>query len=143
MMMLEELCRDAVCGIKDEDGIYSEGKLLASLGNIIREGMNGSEIRKSLIQVSLELTTDMEPDWQYVAAKMYTYELYEKVRVNRGLNKDDNLYGNFYELIKDLTDKKLYGDYILVNYSKEDILELEKEIKVERDFPFLLGLQDA
>ena len=32
--------------------------------------MNSNEIRKSLIQVSLELTTDMEPKWQYVAAKI-------------------------------------------------------------------------
>ena len=136
MMVLEELCRDAVCGIKDEDGIYSEDKLLASLGNIIRDGMSNNEIRKSLIQVSLELTTDMEPDWQYVAAKIYTYELYEKVSVNRGLNKNENLYGDYYDFIKDLTKKGLYGAYILDNYSKEDILELEKEIKAERDFLF-------
>ena len=34
----------------------------------------------------------------------------------------------------DMTDKSLYGKYILENYSKEDIDELEKEIKPERDF---------
>ena len=136
MFGLKELCRDAICGIKNKDGIYNEERLLAVLGNIIREGMNGSEIRKSLIQVSLELTTDMEPDWQYVAAKIYTYELYDKVRRNRGLNKEDNPYENYYEFIKELTEKGLYGAYILDNYSKEDILELEKEIKEERDFLF-------
>ena len=82
MLDVKELCRDAILGIKDDEGIYTEEILLAALENIIREGMNNSEIRKSLIQVSLELTTDMEPDWQYVAAKIYTYELYDKVRKN-------------------------------------------------------------
>jgi ribonucleoside-diphosphate reductase alpha chain len=136
MFGLKELCKDAILGIKEGEGIYTEEKLLAALENIIREGMNDSEIRKSLIQVSLELTTDMEPDWQYVAAKIYTYELYDKVRKNRGLNKEDNPYENFYEFIKYLTEKGLYGTYILDNYSKQDILELEKEIKEERDFLF-------
>ena len=69
MSVLNELCKDAVCGIKDKEGIYTEDKLLIALDNIIREGMNSNEIRKSLIQVSLELTTDMEPNWQYAAAK--------------------------------------------------------------------------
>jgi ribonucleoside-diphosphate reductase, alpha subunit len=136
MFGLKELCRDTVLGIKDEEGIYTEEKLLAALENVIREGMNHSEIRKSLIQVSLELTTDMEPNWQYVAAKIYTYELYDKVIKNRGLDKENNPYKNFYEFIKSLTEKGLYGTYILDNYSREDILDLEKEIKEERDFLF-------
>lgn len=136
MSVLNELCKDAVCRIKDKEGIYSEGKLLIALDNIIREGMNSNEIRKSLIQVSLELTTDMEPNWQYAAARMYTYELYDKIRIIRNLNENEDLYKNYYEFIQDLTEKGLYGKYILENYSKEDILELEKEIKVERDFLF-------
>jgi len=136
MSVLNELCKEAVCGIKDKEGTYTEEKLLTALDNIIREGMNSDEIRKSLIQVSLELTTDMEPNWQYAAAKMYTYELYGKIRVIRNLNGNEDLYKNYYEFIQDLTEKGLYGEYILENYSKKDILELEKEIKVERDFLF-------
>ena len=73
MLKLNELCRDTVCGIKDNEGIYTEEKLLIALDHIIRDDMSNNEIRKSLIQVSLELTTDMEPNWQYVAAKMYTH----------------------------------------------------------------------
>jgi len=136
MLVLNELCKDAICGIKDKDGIYTEEKLLIALKNIIREGMNSNEIRKSLIQVSLELTTDMEPSWQYAAAKIYTYELYDKVRITRNLNENGDLYKNYYELIQELTEKGLYGRYILENYSRKDILELEKEIKIERDFLF-------
>lgn len=136
MSTLNKLCEDAIYGIKDDGEIYNEGRLLTALEHIIRDGMNIDEIRKSLIQVSLELTTDMEPKWQYAAARMYTYELYDEIRNNRGLNENDELYGNYYEFIEDLTEKGLYGEYILKNYSKEDILELEGEIKPERDFLF-------
>ncbi|OOM11280.1 ribonucleoside-diphosphate reductase subunit alpha [Clostridium saccharobutylicum] len=136
MSILNKLCKDAVLRIKDQEGIYTEEKLLAALEHIIREGMDDNEIRKSLIQVSLELTTELEPNWQYVAAREYIYELYDEIRNIRGLHKNENLYKNYYEFIKDLTERGLYGEYILDNYSKEDILELENEIKPERDFLF-------
>lgn len=136
MSILNNLCRDALEGIKDEEGIYTEEKLLNALSHIIRENMSESEIRKSLVQVSLELTTDMEPNWQFAASKIYTYELYYEIRKSRNLKENENLYSNYFEFITELTDKGLYGKYILENYSKEDILELEKEIKPERDFLF-------
>ena len=98
--------------------------------------MSEKHIRKSLIQVALELTTDMEPNWQFAASKIYTYELYDEVRENRGLNSSEDLYKNYYDFISQLTDRGLYGKYILDNYTKEDILELEKTIKPERDFLF-------
>lgn len=136
MSALNELCIDAVSSIKDEEGVYSENKLLEALTLIIRDGMSEKHIRKSLIQVALELTTDMEPNWQFAASKIYTYELYDEVRENRGLNSSEDLYKNYYDFISQLTDRGLYGKYILDNYTKEDILELEKTIKPERDFLF-------
>lgn len=136
MSALNELCIDAVSGIKDEEGTYSENKLLDALKLIMRDGMSDKEIRKSLIQVSLELTTDMEPNWQFAASKIYTYELYDEVRKNRGLNRIDDLYKNYYDFISYLTDRGLYGKYILENYTEEDIIELENTIKPERDFLF-------
>lgn len=136
MSALKELCIDAISGIKNEEGIYSVDKLLNAMSLIKREGMTEKEMRKSLIQVSLELTTDMEPDWQFVAEKIYTYELYDEIRKNRKLKNSENLYENYYEFISHLTEKGLYGKYILENYSREEIDELEKEIKPERDFLF-------
>lgn len=136
MSILNNLCRDAIVGIKDDEGIYTEEKLLEALKHIVRDNMSENEIRKSLVQVSLELTTDMEPKWQFAASKIYTYELYDEIRINRKLEDNADLYSNYYEFITELTDKGLYGKYILENYSKEDILELEKEIKPERDFLF-------
>ena len=51
MSTLSELCRDAICGIRDKEGIYTEEKLLIALDHIIRsDDMNSSEIKRSLIQ---------------------------------------------------------------------------------------------
>ena len=135
-MDLLNICSDALIGINKMDGIYTEEKLLGALNHIIRPNMSEDEIRDSIIQVSLELTTDIEPDWQKISERLYVYKLYDEVRKNRNLSKDVELYSNLYGFIEKLTNKGLYGKYILENYTKDDILELEKEIKPERDFLF-------
>lgn len=136
MKEIQSLLELALSAIDDEFGTYNIEILREKLDLIIRPGMKYEEIRESLIQVSLELTTDMEPDWQKGAAKLYVHKLYDEVRKNRGLSNDVDLYKNLYGFVRELVDKNLYGKYILENYSKEDIDELEKEIKPERDFLF-------
>ena len=136
MGYLDIICDYAVKGMESENEIYTSERLLESCKNIIRPSMNNDEIRNSVIQISLELTTDSEPKWQYVASKLYIDKLYDDVRKNRGLDKDSEVYKNFYEFIVDMTERKLYGGYILKNYSKDDIEELEKVINPERDFIF-------
>ncbi|MFU7515896.1 ribonucleoside-diphosphate reductase subunit alpha [Clostridium sp. HCS.1] len=135
-MDLLNICSNALIGINKRDGIYTEERLLGALNHIIRPNMSEDEIRDSIIQVSLELTTDMEPDWQKISERLYVYKLYDEVRNNRKLSKDNELYGNLYGFIKELTNKGLYGKYILENYTEDEIGELEKEIKPERDFLF-------
>ena len=136
MNKIEELCKLGLESIKDRSGIYNIDRLKEKLDLIIRHGMDYIEIRDSLIQVSLELTTDMEPDWQSIAARLYVYKLYDEVKLNRGLEENENPYDNLYKFISSLTEQNLYGKYILDNYSKEEIKELEKELKPERDFLF-------
>lgn len=133
---MKELCKNAIEDIKDEYGTYTEEVLIEKMELIIREDMSDEEIRESLIQVALELTTDMEPNWQNIAAKLYVEKLYDKVRKNRNLKDNTALYKNLYGFIKELVEDKLYGKYILENYSEEDINELEKALKPERDFLF-------
>ena len=136
MTLLERYCAWSIEELNDETGLYTEEKLMVALDNIVTSKMGEKEIIKSFIQVSLELTSQVEPRWQEIAAKLYVKNLYEEVRTNRGLEEGSYPYYNFYVFIKELNDKGLYGKYILDNYSKEDIEELEKEIKRERDFLF-------
>ena len=135
-MDIKIMCESALDSIKDDEGLYTKEKLIEALEHIIRPNMDDKEIRKSLIQISLELTTDMEPKWQFVASKLYIQNLYEDVKRNRGLSEEEDVYSDLYKFVKSLTDKGLYGKYILENYSKEEIRELEKEIKPERDYLF-------
>ncbi|MCD2501855.1 ribonucleoside-diphosphate reductase subunit alpha [Clostridium sp. NSJ-145] len=136
MGYLQRICNYAVEGLEGENEIYTSKKLIESCENIIRPSMSNDEIRKSVIQISLELTTDSEPKWQYVASKLYIDKLYDDIRKNRELEEDSNVYNDFYSFINNMTEKKLYGEYILNSYSKDDIDELEKFIKPERDLIF-------
>lgn len=136
MSYLEKICEEAVKEIKDEEKGYTKEKLIDRCKNIIRPLMKEGQIRDSVMQIALELTTEKEPKWQYAASSLYVYKLYNKVQVSRKTISDINPYKNFYRFIKEMTEKNLYGKYILENYTKEDIEVLEKEIKPERDFLF-------
>lgn len=136
MNTVVELCEKAIEAIKEQGEVYSIDKLVKATEHIIRPNMDRDEILNSIIQVALELTTDMEPKWQFAASKLYVLRLYDEVRKNRKVNEEIDLYNNLYNFINELTDKGLYGKYILENYTKEQIEELEKEIKPERDFIF-------
>lgn len=103
--------------------------------------MTTKEIQKILIQTAIEKiicvkdnVKEVISDWQYVASRLLLYDLYKESGINRKYNKIG--YDKFYELIETLTEQNIYGKYILENYTKEDILELEKYIKPERDYLF-------
>ncbi|MPQ43758.1 ribonucleoside-diphosphate reductase subunit alpha [Clostridium tarantellae] len=136
MSLVKELCNWAIIDIKDNYNIYTEEKLIKALENVITVNMTKDEIIKCLIQVSLELTSQTEPKWQNISSKLYTHKLINEVKNNRNLSENTNPYTNFYEFVIELTDKGLYGRYILQNYTKKDVEELGKYIKPERDFLF-------
>lgn len=136
MQNLEDICELALKDIEENEDIYTKERLIEASGHIVTENMDYDQMLEAIMQTSLELTSDMEPKWQFVASKLYTLRLYGRVRTNRNLEKSKNLYKGLYSFIKELTDKGLYGKYILENYSKEEILELENEIKPQRDFIF-------
>jgi ribonucleoside-diphosphate reductase alpha chain len=96
-----------------------------------REDMTTKEIQRTLIRAAVEKTSVEKPDWQYVAARLLTYDLYKDAANNRGY--DHFGYGNFYELILALTLKGHYGKYLLDNYTEAEIKELASYISPERD----------
>ena len=76
-----------------------------------------------------------EPDWTYVAARLYLLDLYKKAASSRQYNHE-NKYGSLYHLIKTLTDQGIYSNDLINTYTKEEIKQLEREIKAERDHLF-------
>ncbi len=105
-----------------------------------RNGITTKEIQRTLIQVAAEKTSVEQPNWQFVAAKLLVYDLYKEAAINRKYGHFG--YGDFYSLIVSLTEKGLYGRYILEHYSKSEIDELGAYIKPERDYLFnYIGLK--
>lgn len=129
-------------GIKD--CLAEELELDAKLQ--FRNGMSTKEIQKILIQTAIEKVIYTEDDgygnlikkininWQYVAARLLIYDLYKEAAINR--NYDHFGYGDFLSLVKMLICKNLYGEYILENYTENEIKELGDYIKPKRDMLF-------
>jgi len=106
----------------------------------IAEDMTFEQKTDRLIKLALENIDEAEPDWTYVAARIYLRRLYNKARENRGYDNNTN-YGSFYNLIDMLTEKNIYGTGLLEKYTKEEIDGFEKIIKPENDDLFTyLGL---
>ncbi|KEJ02906.1 ribonucleotide-diphosphate reductase subunit alpha [Clostridium botulinum A2B3 87] len=108
-----------------------------------RDGMTTKEIQRTLIQTAIEKIIQNSKDnngnnikktnanWQYVAARLLCFDLYKEAKISRHYNSFG--YGDYYELVKKLVKIKLYGEYLIENYSDEEIKELAKYIVPERD----------
>ncbi|MBO0958746.1 ribonucleoside-diphosphate reductase subunit alpha [Neobacillus sp. MM2021_6] len=73
-----------------------------------------------------------QPDWTFVAAHLYLNELYQQAATNRGYERQLK-YGDFFHLIKQLTEIGIYSTHLLGSYTKREIDEFAKEIDAERD----------
>ncbi|MEM3420459.1 MAG: ribonucleoside-diphosphate reductase subunit alpha [Nitrososphaerota archaeon] len=109
-----------------------------------RENITTEEIQEILIRTAAEKVSATTPQWTYVAARLLLYDLYKKVGHERNYKVKDKIskkyepYNrqSFYDLIVKGTEKKLYGKYILENYTKEEIDELANYLEPERDLLF-------
>lgn len=111
-----------------------------------RDGMSTKEIQKILIQTAIEKMIQTTKDthgnvikttnvnWQYAAARLLMSDLYKEAAINRGYRHFG--YGDFPKLVHKLVELRLYGEYLLQEYSEEEIKELGSYIKPERDLLF-------
>ncbi|MEJ8544787.1 ribonucleoside-diphosphate reductase subunit alpha [Brevibacillus borstelensis] len=97
-----------------------------------RDGMTTKEIQRIVMQTAVEKTSVETPEWQFVAARLLAYDLYKDAAINRGYRGHFG-YGDFTQLVHTLTEKGLYGSYLLGTYSDQDIQELQAYLKPERD----------
>ena len=97
-----------------------------------RDGITTEEIQKMVIQTAVEKITHETPEWQFVASKLYLYDVFKKVCLNRKLDKKP--YTGFYEFIQMATEQGLYSPVILETYSKEEIEALANRFGVKVNF---------
>ncbi|MCM3716895.1 ribonucleoside-diphosphate reductase subunit alpha [Fictibacillus phosphorivorans] len=102
---------------------------------------NRSSLYKQLIMEALNCLSMEEPQWTFVAARLYIKQLYEEVQENKGFGEKQP-YSNLYGLIEHLVDLKIYHRDLLSSYSAHEIKEAEKWIVPERDELFTyIGLK--
>jgi ribonucleoside-diphosphate reductase alpha chain len=93
-----------------------------------------------LIKRALENIDEASPDWTFVASRLYLNTLYERAAANRGYEPGCR-YGDFYQLMKILTEKGIYTDQLLEKYTLQEIDYFGSIIEPERDLLFnYLGL---
>ncbi len=101
----------------------------------VNPALNEERWRKSLILSAVERISASEPEWTYVASRVYLYELYRLASKRRGV-QNNSPYGSFLHLVTALTDMGIYDETILQDYSLEELRELEKVINPENDHLF-------
>ena len=87
------------------------------------------DIHELLIKSAAELISDYTPNYQYVAARLVSYKLRKEV------------YGDYEphslaQIIIDNVDREVYDGSIMESYSRDEIDELGKYIKHDRDDTF-------
>lgn len=94
--------------------------------------MSQTEKLAALIKAAVELTTAECPQWEMISGRLLSFQLNKSIEaLERKLN-----INSFYDKIKYLTDEGLYGQYILDNYTKEEIVEAENLMRPERNHLF-------
>lgn len=108
---------------------YPIESLYFKFESFIKPEMNDKEILDALIRAASELTSKEAPDWEIIAARFLSY------KINLEIKKEEDRYEiyDFKTKIKFLTDNKLYGKYMLENYTSKEIDELEAYLDYSRD----------
>lgn len=109
-----------------------------------KNNMSTKEIQHTLVRTAIEKVIsrdsssisplDLNINWQYVAARLFLFDIYKEAAINR--NYHNFGYGSFIELVNKLTKTGAYGEYLTQNYSQDELKELEEYIDPSRDYLF-------
>lgn len=108
---------------------YSMVTLQEKFSSFTKPGMSQKDSIDALIKAAVELTTPEAPAWEMISARILSYRSEKKIT---RLEEEFGLK-TFYRKVKYMTEEGLYGDYILQNYSEEEINEAATFIDPERN----------
>lgn len=112
-----------------EPSRYNLDHLYLKWYSFLKTDMTEDQYLAALIKAASELTSKEVPDWEYIAGRFMVYQTRKTVEENTrtwGLS-------NYYDKIQKLTDMGLYGAYILENYTRKDLDQLEAYMDYDRD----------
>lgn len=117
---------------------YELDRLYRKFLSFVKPSSALNEKIELLIKASSELTSKENPNWEYISARIYAYKVHREIS---HYEKEWHIV-DFKSKIEVLTKANLYGEYILENYSSDDIDELEKYIDDSRDELFTYSSLD-
>ena len=112
-----------------QERVYSMVTLQEKFANLCKPGMSHKEAIDTLIKAAVELTTPEAPAWEMISARILSYRAEQKIKKQ----EDEIGIDGFYNKLKYMTSEGLYGEYILQNYTEEEINEAATFIKEERN----------
>jgi len=93
------------------------------------DGISTKEIHKVLIESTINLFNEENPNYQWVASRLLTYQLRKDVWGGKNPPR-------LYDFITLNTERKVYHPEILLAYSKTEIDKLDDKISHNRDYDF-------
>ena len=117
---------------------YELDRLYRKFLSFVKPSSALNEKIELLIKASSELTSKENPNWEYISARIYAYKIHKEIS---HYEKEWHIV-DFKSKIEVLTKANLYGEYILENYSSDDIDELGKYIDDSRDELFTYSSLD-
>lgn len=124
---LDEVLRRIQTDFTEE--VYSLAALQMKFESFCRLGMTEDERAEALTKAAVELTTAEAPKWEFIAARLLNHSF----RCRNAQEWEGRGVGDLYGRLRYLTDKGLYGDYILAHYTHEEIAMAEDFLCPERD----------
>ncbi|MFT4105367.1 MAG: ribonucleoside-diphosphate reductase subunit alpha [Lacrimispora sp.] len=111
---------------------YDLGHLFLKFKSFCKEEMSLSQRFNALLQAAVELTTQEAADWEYIGARL----LMLRFETDLKAELDQRQLKSFYDKICYLTEERLYGEYILEHYTKEEIDRYEGYMDGSRNHLF-------
>lgn len=104
------------------------------IDSIYRDKITTSEIQKSLVEITLRLTTVERPEFRIIAARLMLMDYYKEALQTRDWQAQ--LYKDYYRFIQYITGKGLYSEQILQLYSEAEINLAGEYINPDYDLDF-------
>ncbi len=115
-----------------EEEVYPLSALQLKFESFCKPAMTMDTKMEALTKAAVELTTVEAPKWEFIAARLLNHT-FSKRNASRWTERGVK---GLYEKLRYLTDKGLYGDYILARYSREEIDTAEGFLCPKRDTLF-------
>lgn len=125
-----ELDRTLACIQRDfDDSAYDLAMLSARYRALTGTGQDADARLGALIRAAVELTSQEAPRWEMIAARLLDLSFMRHLAATRR----ELGIASFGELVRYLTERGLYGDYILASYSVSELEEAAAFMVSERD----------